>query len=589
MTAPFAVLPRVVRAALLAPLLGLSGVLATASSACAQGELSKNAPISIEAATPTVPAGGEVLLRGKTIALDTRRPIAISVTWLRGLAAGGSGPPPAKMQADYGADGSFETTHRAGTQGVYRVSATSPDGSGTASTEFTVVAAQGWAAEQAKAVAAALDASSDLVDALQQLVAQQPDSPARQQFEEKLQPLRQALAKRQVAGQSVSAALDFYGRIAGEFPLTSPAFEPLNRQVTAFSRESQTVLPQIKAAAAEARKKNRVCDDLVKVEEGFKLLSTMINFVGKFHETLLAFTIDFATNVAGNKAPASCGDGCKFAFTQAIKQRDWIKTGVEQVRARSLAAKPFFDGVPGFLADAGAFASHALFDRYCERFEGPVDGRMKVEYYRNDKVWWRYTVKIKGTMTLAYRKGGDAGQQVIPMMGHFVGTGTEFTVAEDALRVLHPKLLAGALVVGKTLAPLGFPYLDAPGAVALQTVPTAFFMAVEGELAGKKLSLKLGPSRTDFNKSYTVASGRYAIAGGYAGAFAGYTTFEIPYDSARGLVEKATDIDLKPIEIDVVTGKDKLSATATFTGTRGNAIKARGNYELKLQLCNPKC
>jgi hypothetical protein len=558
--------------------------------AWAQGQESKNAPISIETDTQPVPAGSTIILHGKTIALDAKRPIALTVTWLRSLTgkAAGAAPPPEKLSAPYGTDGVFQLAYQTGREGVYRVDAMSPDGTGKASTEFKVSGFEDWSTEEGKALVEALDATSDLVDALQKAVAEQPESPAKQQFEQKLQPLKRALAQRQAATQAVQDALEYYGKIAGEVPATAPAFEPLTRGMKEFRRESANLLPQMRAATAEAKARNRVCEDMVKVEEGFKLLSTMINLVGKPYQILLSFSIDFATSVAANKAPASCTDNCKFALTQAVKQRDWIKSGAEQARTRSLSGKAFFEGLPGFLADAGAFVTHMLFDQYCQRFEGPVDGSMKVEYIKDGRVWWRYTVKIKGAMTLAYRKGGDT-KQAIPVAGHLVGTGTQFTVAEDALRVLKPKLLAGAIVVGKTTPPVGFPYLDSPGAVALQVVPTAFFIAVDGELLGDKLKLKLGPTRTDFNKVYTVATGRYVIAGGYAGALAAFTTFDIPYDTARGLIEKATDIDLKPIELPVAVGKDKMTATATFNGTRGSQIKARGEYQLKLMLCNPKC
>jgi len=575
----------------IAAALTLVALLGLATPAGAQGDISKRAPISLETDSPSVPSGSTIVLRGKTIAIDARRPIGIVVTWLRPLSAAkaaGSAPAPESLSAPYGVDGAFQLAYRTSSEGVYRASATSPDGSGNASTEFRVSGFGEWSAEQSKAVGEALDASSELVDALEQLVAAQQDSPARRRFEDKLKPLRKALAERKTVGKSVADSLDFYGRIAGEVGLAAPAFEPLTRAVKEFRRESAEVLVQIRAATAEAKARNRGCEDLVKVEEGFKLLSTMINFASKFHETLLAFTIDFATSVAANKAPASCGDSCKFALTQAVKQRDWIKTGAEQARERSFAAKAFFDGVPGFLADTGAFASHALFDHYCERFEGPLDAATKVEFFKNGEIWWRYTIKIKGLMTLAYKKGADP-KQPIPMAGHLVGTGTEFTVAEDALRVLHARLLAGATVIGRTTAPIGFPFLDFPGAVALQSVPTAFFMVVEGELANGVLKLKLGPSRTDFNKTYTVANGRYLIAGGYAGALAGYTTFDIGYDSARGLVEKATDIDIKTLDLPVIVGKDKMTASGSYNTTRGKPVKARGEYQLKLMLCNPKC
>lgn len=550
---------------------------------------SRTAPISVETDAQTVPAGSSIAFRGRTVAVDAKKPVVLTITWLRSLRPGATATPPkpAVVQAPCAADGGFSAVYQTEREGVYRVDASSPDGTGKASTEFKAVPFADWAAAEGQSLSEALDATSNLLDALEHVVAAQPASPAQREFETKLQPLKRALAARAPAARNVQEAVAFYARIPSEVAATSPAFDPLVRGIKEFRRDSAGLAPPMKAATAEAKARNRVCDDLLKVEEGFKLLSTMINFVGKLHETILAFSIDFATSVAASKAPSSCTDACKFAFTEAVKQRDWIKTGAEQARTRAVDFKAFAGGLPGFLADVGAFASRSLFDRYCERFEGPVDGNMNVEYLKDGEVWWRYTAKIKGIMTLAYRKGSDASQP-IPMSGHVFGTGTEFAVAENALRVLKRDVLAGAVLLGGTIPPAGFPFLDFAGAVALQTVPTAFFIAVEGELRGNTLRVRLGPTRTDFNKDYTVAKGRYAIIGGYAGSLGSFTTFQVGYDSARGLIEKATDIDSAPIELPVTVGKDTLTATKTFRGQRGQ-VKAHGEYQLKLVLCNPKC
>ena len=563
---------------------------AAAGGAWAQGEPSASAPISVETDTQPVPAGATIVLRGRTIAADDRKPIALTVTWQRSLSDKpiGAVPPPDTLSAAYGPDGAYQVPYQVGREGLWRVDARSPDGSGRASTEFKVTGFEDWSGDQGKTLVEALDVSSQLVESLRQLVAQQPDSPAKQQFEARLAPLKNALAQRQPAAGALGATLAYFGRFAAEAPAAAPALDALIRELKEFKRNADSLLPQLRAASAEAKARNQVCDDLVKVEEGFKLLSTMINFVGKAYQVILAFSIDFAANVAGNKAPASCADTCKFAFTQAVKRREWVRTGAEQAKARALDAKAYFEGLPGFLADAGAFATHALFDRYCQRFEGPVEGRMKAEYVKDGQTWWRYTIQIKGTMTLVYRKGADSARP-IPMAGHLVGTGTQFTVAEPALRVLNPKLLAGAAIMGRTIAPTGLPYSDFAGVLALLAVPTAFFHVVEGELQDGKLRLKLGATRKDFDKDYTVAKGRYAIAGGYAGMMMGYTTFDVGYDSSRGLVEKATDMDKKPLELKVDVGKDKMTATGTFDGRRGSGVKARGEYELKITLCNPKC
>ena len=518
--------------------------------AAAQGKESKEAPLTVATETRPVPAGSAVEIHGKTIAADARRPITLVVTWLRPLAGSATGAAPAaqSLAAPYGTDGAYSASFVPRTEGVYRIDATSPDGSGRASTELRVTGFAAWSADEGKAIAEALDVSSDLVAALGEAVASQPPSPAKDQFLQKLQPLRQKLAERQAAATGLQSAFGFYGRVASEHPALIGALGPLRDTVAKFRSASNALVPQLRAATVEAKRRNRLCEGLVKVEEGFKLLSAMINLVGNTAETLLAFSIDFAAAAAGNRAPQSCTEGCKFAFGQAAKQHEWIRTGAKQAKEGTFAFTAYQMGIPGFLAEALAFATHGLFDQYYDRFERPVNGSMKVEYTKGGRVWWRYTVKIKGKM-----------------------------------------LLAGARIVGRTLAPTGYPFVDFAGAMALQSVPSAFFIAVDGTLADGKLQLKLGPARTDFGKDYAVADGRYAIVGGYGGPFVSYTTFDVPFDNARGLIEKATDGDSKPIEIPVTIAKDKMTANAVFAGTRGKGVKAAGEYQLRVQLCNPGC
>jgi hypothetical protein len=564
--------------------------LALTAPARAQGELNKSAPISVETDKQPVPTGTTIVLHGKTIAMDDKKPVRLTVTWLRSqdTQTAAAKPPPDELSAPYGPNGDYRVPYTTGREGVYRVDAHSPDGSGRASTEFTVIGVDTWSGEQADAVTGTLERSSELLEALRARVAGQPDSPARRDLQGKLDTLGQALATRQGALQGQRDALDTYAKVMRTAPQAAPAFAPMVRALKDFRRDIAPVLPQLVAATAEAKARNVPCDALVKVEEGFKLLSTAMNITHVLFKTTLAFGVDLATSVAASHAPAGCDKGCTFALTQVVKQHAWVRAGIEQARTGSLQALKFVDGLVGFVADAAALGTRVLFDRYCERFEGPLEGHMRVEYLKDGSPWWRYTVKIKGQVTLVYRNGADASQP-IPMAGHLVGTGTEFTVAQPALRVLQPKMLAGAVIVGRTTPPIGFPFTDFAGALALVAVPTSFFIAVDAELVGNQLTLKLGPSRYDFNKEHTVASGRYAIGGGLAGAMLSFTTFDVGYDNARGLIEKATDAARKPIALPVAVGKDKLTATATFNGERGQGVRARGAYELKLTLCNPKC
>lgn len=566
-------------------LLGLGGGSARAQDM----KESKQAPITVEADPVLAPSGSDILLRGKTVAMDAKRPVQLTVTWLRSLGPGAAGPTPAPATfgAPYQADGSFQLKHLAGREGVYRVDAQSPDGSGKASAEFKVTGFGSWSDNQTEAMENALDLASDLFGNLEQIVDSQPPSPAKQEFKDKVPALRTALAQRKSALGELRGVFEIYGRIVKASPATGPAFQKLTRSFTDFQRRSEELTPKMKQALADSKKSNRGCEDLVKVEEGFKLMSALFNLAQAPAKILIAFSADLATSVAGDKAPPDCENDCKLGFTQAIKLNLWLRPDAIKGATKAKVFGNYVSNLPGLAADLSVFASHALFDKYCERFEGPVTGKMKAQYFKDGEKWWEYTMQIEGKMTLVYKKGADLSKGV-SMSGHLAGTGTRFTVKEDALQVLKRKVLSGAVVVGGTTAPLGVPYSDFEGVMAMQALPTAFFIPVEGELVGDKLKLTLGPSRTDFNTTYTVAKGRYAVGGVLSMGVIVFTSFEVGFDTARGFIDKATDADLGPINMPVSMGRTLMTADRTFTAQRNKAV-AKGEYEVKIKLCNPKC
>ena len=192
---------------------------------------SRTAPISVETDAQTVPAGSSIAFRGRTVAVDAKKPVVLTITWLRSLRPGATATPPkpAVVQAPCAADGGFSAVYQTEREGVYRVDASSPDGTGKASTEFKAVPFADWAAAEGQSLSEALDATSNLLDALEHVVAAQPASPAQREFETKLQPLKRALAARAPAARNVQEAVAFYARIPSEVAATSPAFDPLVR------------------------------------------------------------------------------------------------------------------------------------------------------------------------------------------------------------------------------------------------------------------------------------------------------------------------------------------------------------------------
>ena len=545
----------------------LAAALLLAPTGIAQAQDFKEgsvAPISVEVDGPSIPVGSPITIRGHTVARDAAKPISISVAWLRSLQPGSATARPAlaRLVAPYQADGSYSVVHQPPVEGRYRVVAISPDGSGRDSVEFDVISGAQSSSAAVDELETGRGLASDVVDEIARIIQDQPPSPAQRDALEHLPPLRQALANRNDAIVQYRGALKLYQQIAEQNPGLAVAFGPGYRQLRDFQRESAQLIPELKGVLAESRKSNIVCDQLIVVQEGFKLASVMFGLANGF-KTAVGFFLE--------KSP----------YTGPISTLSF------KAKALAFAGGKAVDGLPGLAAKVSGVIASTLFDHYCERFEGPIKGITKVEYYSNGEMWWRYTVELEGQMTLAYRKGSDL-KKGVALKGHIVGTGTRFAVMDQALRVLKRKALAGGVIVGSTIPPVGFPYTSVPGAMALQAVPTAFFIPVDGQFINGKLKLQLGPSRTDFNETYTLARGKYVVGGPLSMGVLHFVHYEIAFDKARGIIDKATGADAGPIEIPVQMGKDQMIAERVFTAARGKVL-AKGNYDVKIKVCNPKC
>jgi hypothetical protein len=541
---------------------------AIASASAQEFKDDKTAPISVEISPQVVPTGATVTIRGRTLAQNSTKPVTITLTWLRSLAASpkGGGPPARHLTTPYRPDGTYSTSDTPEREGQYRATSVSPDGTGRDSIEFSVTDQSTYLAAQADVLKAGLDAASDEVDEMIRVVTDQQPSPAQRDALPELAALKAALANRNAAVEQYRSALDTYGAIASADLKAGGKYDIGSKFRSGYSRldewHTQTALvtTQLKETLTESKKANVVCDQLIIVEEGFKLANTMFTLLGGFTKALSFFS----------EASPYTGPFRDLSF---------------KAKAFAGAGNLAVNAIPGTAAKVARFATSYIFNQYCQKFEGPITGHMRVQYYHEGEMWWKSTVDIEGQMTLAYRKGGDP-KQPVALKGHIVGTGTKFTVWEQALRVLKRKLLQGGIVAGRTVAPAGIPYTSVPGAMALQAAPTAFFMAVDGTLKDGKLLLTIGPARTDFNEYYTRARGGYVVGGTLSMNVVYFTTFEIQYDNAHGLVDKATDG--APLEIPVVIEKDRMTAEKTFKGERGKVL-AKGFYDLNVKVCNPGC
>lgn len=559
----------------------------------AQGEdVQTNAPITVEANPGSIPAGSSVTLSGTTVAHDTTGPVRLTVTWL-GKSAGGSGSARSERLTAASTDkGAFSVKFSPKRVGKYRVVAESPDGSGADSSSFTVLSMKSWVDEQVKTEEQFLDLSSELMDAITEYVARQPVSPPQQELEKKRLPkLRAALAKRKEAVAQMRGILEIHTEIAFDIPGAAPVYEPMNEEIAKFKEEADRLTPEAKRAIASTRRGAADCDELMVMEDGIKLASAMLNVVQNMANSVFGFATDIALGWATGKAPSWCGGTCQTAFTEVVKTHvglDIKELMAKEGKATKLAElkEHYMGSVAGLVTDAVGFVTQQLIGAYCERFEGPVTAGMRAEFTEHGEPWWKYTEFLEGKLILNYRKGGNI-KKGVAVSGVLVGTATGFRVWENALRVKFPNKMKYAIAIGTTLPPAGTPFVDVAGITAIQPLPTAFLIPVEGSLVGKKLTLSLKKATNDVDSDYAQARGAYRFFSPFMLGSA-YTAFELPYEKAEFIFQKATGADKKPFTMEVVVTGKKMKADKEFHGASGTA-RAKGTYQAKITVCNPKC
>jgi hypothetical protein len=529
---------------------------------------SKSAPITVLVDAPVIPLGGTVTIHGQTLAQNTTRPVTIRIAWIKSLAATptGSPPPPKKETTPYHPDGTFSITEKPTQEGLYRAIAISPDTTGRDSVDFSVTDGVAYASSVGDIVKADLDVSADEVDEIIRNIEAEPDSPAKSDALAQLPELKAALADRGATAQAFHDAVINYTAIFQSDPSGAPALAAGYAQLGTLNRQSYILQGQINDAIKESKHANLICDKLIPIEEGFKLLNTMFSLMSGYKLVLNQWN----------------GLTMKLQGFKSVLPKLPLAA-----RAATFAFEKGTGALPGIAAKISIYITAKIFDKYCQKFEGPVTGSMLAQYFKDGEQWWQYTIDIEGEMVLAYRKDSDPSKP-IALKGHLYGTGTKFTVKEKALEVLQRKLLAGGIVAGRTIPPVGTPFTRIPGAMAIQASPTSFFIPVDATMQDKKLKLTISPARIDFNPTYTMARGGYVVGGTLSMNVVYFTTFEVPYDNAHGLIEKATDSDLGPVEIPIIVGKDLMIADRSFTQTRGK-VKAKGTYNLHIKLCNPGC
>ena len=519
--------------------------------------------------------GAPVTLAGTTVADGKRFDVHFTVVKPDNQPESGS--------ARVDAQGNYTITFNATKQpGRYRVTAVAPDGRGKDTTSFTVVAPGAFATAAGDAVQHIVDDGVEIEHRLDEAVKDLPESPAKDEVQEKMRTLEDSLHVATQRVQQFRQAMQKLADVQTRYPETEPVFhdmyvhlgdEIFRTQAEADARKFE-ILKELDASRAAGK----MCDNLETMSEGFKMVSAVFNLAS----TPIGIVKSFLTDYVAAKLPQLPNPALKnnpqgqFALGEAIKGSQALLSGPT--------------GWVGFLftlgADIAAYFSDKEFEKYCERFEGPFTATMHGEVFRGNETWWTMDIRIEGRLTLRYPKAKEG--EAIHMSGQFEGAATDYKVWDDALQVLYPKLMRGTRTFKRTITPVGIPYSDFEGRYAALASPTGFSVPVEGDLVGRKLTIRLQPAKKDIPQEYNTARAIVAILSPLA-LIPVVVTYPLPYQNGEFVLKHGLELDDGgPLVLDITIGPHSMQVQRQWQHTKpGDGVKA--NYTGTLHLCNPSC
>jgi hypothetical protein len=554
-----------------------------AQHSLAAQKLQKSAtPIEVVATPATAVLNSAVQISGTSAVDGKRMDVKIVIT----PPAAKSSPPaqPALLTAHADAKGNFTARFKAtSAAGNYLVRATSPDGKGNATTQFTVVgASSGVSSNLDQAVVAANDlvsASGEAEAAAEELISRQPKSPPQEEVLAKLSQLKGRLSQAQQQTAQIKPGWAKIQSSLDKYPQALPVFQPLLSDLNDWQTRAKNEADKIRKQLQHSASKGVTCDQIDAAVQMLNWVSYGLDFTDELFVKLRTVAEDKAVpdKVFALLPPSARNENVKFLFAESMKAADAVWRG----------PAAWFSTAASFAVDIAAFAKQRQFDRYCEKFQGPISATLHADFYENMRHYWSYDMDLDGRLVLRFARAKSAGD-AIHVSGEYEGHATRFTLWDDFI-ALYPKMASDVLYHSdRPPAAPGSSKLEewagrVPGTVF--SGPTSFSIPVEGDFVKDKITVNLGNADHDID-----VKGKVIYIFVAPGVFIPDTiTAEAPYQTAQWIISRS--IGMKPEFTVTVDTKNQISI---IQRDFNRDVKAPdGSYKLQfkanVKACNPQC
>ncbi|MDQ6829069.1 MAG: hypothetical protein M3081_09415 [Gemmatimonadota bacterium] len=550
---------------------------ASARIALAQDGAGERLAISVLVVPQVAYPGSSVRISGKTLAIGANATVHIAFL-VDNRADHNDKAKNISATATVDGNGLYSAMARIDQPGVYRVRATAPDGKGIDSTTYILLDPPNLTDEVVSDFDKLVtEGMQPLVHRIRAQVLALPPNPAKIDAEAKLSAIEQKIMGWPEQSKKLHSGIERFQSLPSKYPAAAPLFQPRLEKIAEIAGEMPAEKARVDAELARSQSAGVTCEKIEQLIQSLKVVSAAANFLqSKVADVGLAFGIDLgAEGFAKAFTPASLKGNSEYAT---------VLTEGSKFLANIVASSAAFPVALGVLVtDAVVYVQQKNFEKYCEKIEGPFSATMHAEFFQEKAPWWKYDMTLKGTLTLRYAKT-DAPGSAAHVTGELVGSAAKLGVWEDALAVLYPVTQKTSTLLRKMIVPPGMPYSETEGKMAAASSPFGFFIPVEGDLVGDKLTLHMLEARSDLSDAID-AQVTYVLIGPMILAPI-IVRYQLPFVKARFLLNRA--MSESPIVLSVEVGRNAMRVSRSLKRTRPGAGNT-ADYTLDIKACNPGC
>ncbi|MEO6226864.1 MAG: hypothetical protein ABIO61_03275 [Thermomonas sp.] len=534
------------------------------------------APITATATPVLGLPGAAIKLAGETPAAQPGAKVSLVITITPTPQQAGGDTEPLKREALIDASGRWSLTLKeTAAVGRYSVVVIAPDGKGHAKTQFDIAKVDQYvelARKYALAMKLSVNATIVALDGrMEELIQGLPEGTEKAETRRRYTIIRRKLV-----------AIINHPPIPIPLPPSPPG--PPGPPGPDPTRDPPPIDPiidateesdRIRAAIKASRFGAETCQRLDTIVEALNFTSTLMNFVGKPIDIMLAHLSDKVN-------PAVIEEDQKLSTEDKFIKSEKVKVAVAALRG----SKSLVNSVPGLAFDLANYVTKDFYGKVCTRFEGPFTGTLSIEYYTTSTsrdAYWSYIIKIGGMMSLSQPKYFNGLPGSI-MIGRVDGAAIGYEVSEDTLKLIpamRDRLMYRKLIAPRAEIPL--PPIEMGALFNTMAHPLGFQSTMRGVRKGDQVVVNFDePALRDMDPKFNRALLIHVFNGGLIPVL-NYQTLPMQgghYILTRGMRKDAV--------LNLTTEGKEQHLKNKFTRKEDTGdISLR--WDVEVDLCNPAC